>query len=161
MGSFKSVFDPLDLEIMDRVYEVAWAHAQAREPSRNTASDGARQKALRRKIFGVARIAGPGHIDFDTLTEVVLATISEQPEPEPSPRVGQRDGVGVRARWQLSHFGLVAHLKLAPDFTGPLFRLRPVTRPVQSIAGLSGLKGFCKRICKRTTRHGTLSTVTR
>ena len=87
MNSFKSVFDPLDLEIMDRVYEVAWAHAQAREPSRNIASDGARQTALRRKIFGVARIEGPGHIDFDTLAEVVLATTSEQPEPEPATRV--------------------------------------------------------------------------
>ena len=29
MGSFKSAFDPLDLEIIDRVYEVAWAHVQA------------------------------------------------------------------------------------------------------------------------------------
>ena len=84
--SFKSVFDPLDLEIMDRVYEVAWAHAQAREPSRNTASDGARQTALRRKIFGVARIAGPGHIDYDTLAEVVLATVSEQPVARSSSR---------------------------------------------------------------------------
>ena len=87
MGSFKSVFDPQDLEIIDLVYEVAWAHVQAREPSRNTASDGARQEALRRKIFGVARILGPGHIDFEALSEVVLATISEQPEPEASPRV--------------------------------------------------------------------------
>ncbi len=87
MGSFKSVFDPQDLEIIDLVYEVAWAHVQAREPSRNTASDGARQEALRRKIFGVARILGPGHIDFEALSEVVLATISEQPEPERSPRV--------------------------------------------------------------------------
>ena len=43
--------------------------------------------ALRRKIFGVARIVGPGHIDFDTLTEVVLATVSEQPGHELSPRV--------------------------------------------------------------------------
>ena len=80
MGLFNAVFDPIDLEIMDRVYEVAWARAQAREPSRNTASDGARQRALRRKIFGIARIAGPGHIDYDTLAEVVLAPISEQPE---------------------------------------------------------------------------------
>ena len=55
MSSFKSVFDPLDLEIIDRVYDVAWAHAQAREPLRNAASDGARQTALRKKIFGVAR----------------------------------------------------------------------------------------------------------
>ena len=82
MSSFKDVFDPLDLEIMDRVYDAAWAHAQAREPSRNAASDGARQKALRRKIFGAARIEGPGHLDFDTLAEVVLAPISAQPVPK-------------------------------------------------------------------------------
>ena len=89
MGSPKTVFDPLDLEIMDRVYEVAWARILAREPSRNTASDAARQTALRRKIFGVARIAGPGHVDYETLAEVVLATVSEeQPEPELSRRVG-------------------------------------------------------------------------
>ena len=56
---------------------------QAREPSRNTASDGGRQEALRRKIFGIARIAGPGHIDFDTLAEMVLATTSEEPKPNP------------------------------------------------------------------------------
>ena len=86
MGLFNAVFDPIDLEIMDRVYEVAWARAQAREPSRNTASDGARQRALRRKIFGIARIAGPGHIDYDTLAEVVLATVSEQ---QPGPELGK------------------------------------------------------------------------
>jgi len=76
MSSFKSVFDPLDLEIIDRVYDVAWAYAQQSSP--NTASDGTRQTALRKKIFSVARIAGPGHINFDTLTEAVLATMPEQ-----------------------------------------------------------------------------------
>jgi hypothetical protein len=86
MDSFKNGFDPLDLEIIDLVYEVAWAHVLAREPSRNTASDRARQKALRRKIFGAARIAGPGQIDFDTLTDMVLATISDQATLEPSSR---------------------------------------------------------------------------
>ena len=35
MGSFKQAFDPLDLEIIDRVYEVAWAHVEAREPDRD------------------------------------------------------------------------------------------------------------------------------
>jgi hypothetical protein len=81
MDSFKRAFDPLDLEIIDRVYEVAWAYVEAREPDRNTARDGARQKALRKKIFGVARIAGSGHVDFDTLIEVVLATIPERKKP--------------------------------------------------------------------------------
>jgi hypothetical protein len=45
MDSFKRTFDPLDLEIIDRVYEVAWAYVEAREPDRNTARDGERQKA--------------------------------------------------------------------------------------------------------------------
>jgi hypothetical protein len=49
MDSFKRAFDPLDLEIIDRVYEVAWAHVEAREPDRDTARDGERQKALRKK----------------------------------------------------------------------------------------------------------------
>jgi len=36
MGSFRHprVFDPLDLEISDRVCEVAWAQLEAREPFR-------------------------------------------------------------------------------------------------------------------------------
>ena len=37
MDSLKLAFDPLDLEIIDRVYEVAWAYTQAREPFRDTA----------------------------------------------------------------------------------------------------------------------------
>jgi len=77
MPAFKSGFDPLDLEIIDRVYELAWAHLQAGQPNRNTASDGLRQETLRKKIFGVARLLGPGHVDFDALTEVVLATIPD------------------------------------------------------------------------------------
>jgi hypothetical protein len=49
MGSFKRTFDPLDLEIMDRVYEAAWAHLEARQPDRDIARDGERQEALRKK----------------------------------------------------------------------------------------------------------------
>ena len=78
MGSFKRVFDPLDLEIIDRVYEVAWAQVQARQPTRDTVSVAERQEALRKRIFGVARILGSGHIDFDTLAELVLATVSDR-----------------------------------------------------------------------------------
>jgi hypothetical protein len=81
MDSFKRTFDPFDLEIIDRVYAVAWASVEAREPDRDLAKDGQRQKALRKRIFGVARIAGSGHIDFDMLTEVVLATIPKRSKP--------------------------------------------------------------------------------
>ena len=83
MGSIKSVFDPLDLEIMDRVYEAAWAHVQAHQPNRDIASDGQRQEALRKKIFGIARVVGAGHVDFDTLAQVVLAIIPERRTPAP------------------------------------------------------------------------------
>ena len=40
---------------------------------------GATEKDLRRRTY-----RGPGHIDFDTLAEMVLSTISEQPQPSPS-----------------------------------------------------------------------------
>jgi hypothetical protein len=69
------------LEIIDRVYEAAWAHVEAREPDRDRARDGERQKALRKKIFGIACVVGSGHVDFDTLTEVLLATIPERSKP--------------------------------------------------------------------------------
>ena len=44
MGSFKHphAFDPLDLEIIDRVYEAAWAQVEARDPSRDRQKDGER-----------------------------------------------------------------------------------------------------------------------
>jgi len=42
MGSFKRprVFQPLDLEIMDRVYETVWVHLEACEPFRDRQKDG-------------------------------------------------------------------------------------------------------------------------
>ena len=38
VGSFKRphAFDPLDMEIIELVYEVAWEQASARQPSRDT-----------------------------------------------------------------------------------------------------------------------------
>jgi hypothetical protein len=42
MGSFKRprVFQPLDLEIIDRVYETVWVHLEACEPFRDRQKDG-------------------------------------------------------------------------------------------------------------------------
>ena len=44
MGSFQHprAFHPLDLEIMDHVYEAAWAQLEARDPFRNQQHDGER-----------------------------------------------------------------------------------------------------------------------
>jgi hypothetical protein len=47
MGSFPRtrVFDPLDLEIIDRVYDTAWAQVETREPTRDRNGDGKKQEA--------------------------------------------------------------------------------------------------------------------
>jgi hypothetical protein len=59
MGSFKRdhAFDPLDLEIIDLVYEVAWRQVSAREPARDTAEDEDRQELLRKRVFALAATA--------------------------------------------------------------------------------------------------------
>jgi hypothetical protein len=83
MGSFKHprAFYPLDLEIIDRVYEAAWARLEACEPFRDRDRDLERQEALRKQIMACATA---GHIDFDDLWEKVLATFSN-PKPKKPP----------------------------------------------------------------------------
>ena len=66
MGKPSPLYDPLDLEILDRVYEAAWARFEATEPRRDRAQDEQRQEALRQLVFTLAR----GHpVDFDALLE--------------------------------------------------------------------------------------------
>jgi hypothetical protein len=76
MGSFKQpqVFLPLDLEIMDRVYEAAWAELEARDPFRDREMDGERGEALRKLVMNQT---GTGKVDFDTLFERVVANMPE------------------------------------------------------------------------------------
>jgi hypothetical protein len=68
------VFDPLDLQIIDLVYEAAWAQLEARDPFRDIAKDPKRREALRRKVFAVAT---PGEIEFDSLLDKVLGISQE------------------------------------------------------------------------------------
>jgi hypothetical protein len=70
MGSRPRAFDPLDLEIIDRVYEAAWAQVEARSPFRNPDSDGERREALRKYVISCAI---EGKIEFDALYERVVA----------------------------------------------------------------------------------------
>ena len=72
MSSFKEprVFDPLDLEIIDRVYEAACAQLEAREPFRDREKDGEWEEALRKLVFALVT---PGKVDFDSLCDRVLA----------------------------------------------------------------------------------------
>jgi hypothetical protein len=70
----RGVFDPLDLEIIDRVYETALAQLEAREPLRDREKDAERERALRKLVFALAT---PGNVDFDTLFDRVLVGASE------------------------------------------------------------------------------------
>ena len=89
MGSFNhSAFDPLDLEIIDLVYEVAWEQVSAREPSRDMAQDEEWQALLRKRVFD---LAGSSGVDFDTLLDRVLASRPESLRP--LPRLSDRDYV--------------------------------------------------------------------
>jgi hypothetical protein len=85
MGSFKRshAFDPLDLEIIDLVYEVAWEQVSAREPSNDTTEDEERQSSLRKRVFA---LAGNGGVDFDILLDRVLASLPQPLRPPPTDR---------------------------------------------------------------------------
>jgi hypothetical protein len=79
MGSYKHphVFDPLDLQIIDLVYEAAWAQLEARDPYRDTSKDEEIQELLRKKIFAVAI---PGEVEFDALLDDVLIVLPAAPQ---------------------------------------------------------------------------------
>ena len=74
MGSYnrERVFDPLDLEIIDQVYAAIWANVEGREPFRDKKDDGARQHAIRKRIFVFANL---GTVDFDLLCDKVVANM--------------------------------------------------------------------------------------
>jgi hypothetical protein len=76
MGSSRRarVFDSLDLEIIDRVYEAAWARVEANYLIRDTSKDEARKQALRQWIFA---IADRHPVDFDTLLDKLEKSIPE------------------------------------------------------------------------------------
>ena len=76
-GSFKHphAFDPLDLEIIERVYEAALAQFEARRPFCNTEADDERQ------------------VEFDTVYEKVIADMLGPP-----PTITQLEGINPQHR---------------------------------------------------------------
>ncbi len=74
MGSYKhpQVFGPLDLEIIDRVYDAAWAELEAREPFRDRERDEERRDELRKLIMDST---GTGRVEFHALCARVLANM--------------------------------------------------------------------------------------
>ena len=83
------VYDPLDLEVIDCVFEAAWARVEANNFNRDTSKDDERKRALRQWIFALV----DGHpVDFDALwdkleTSIPKAWVSppgKQPPGSPS-----------------------------------------------------------------------------
>src|SRR4029450_3916453 len=74
MGSYKhpQVFGPLDLEIIDCVYDAAWAELEAREPFRDRERDEERRDELRKLIMDNTGT------EFDALYERVLANMPQK-----------------------------------------------------------------------------------
>jgi hypothetical protein len=60
VGSYKhpQVFGPLDLEIIDRIYDATWAEVEAREPFRDRERDDDRRPELRRLVMDNTGLAG-------------------------------------------------------------------------------------------------------
>jgi hypothetical protein len=69
-------FDPLDLEILDRVYQAAWAHIEARDLYCGPKPDGSREAALRKAVFS---LADRHPVDFDALCDKVMASLNGRP----------------------------------------------------------------------------------
>ena len=67
-------FDPLDLELIERAYDAAWAELAARAPQRDPAKDEERKLALR-KCVDVA--VQSGEMDVDALRNRALAHMPE------------------------------------------------------------------------------------
>jgi hypothetical protein len=92
MGSFRRpreftrprAFNPLDLEVLDRIYEAAWEKVKTRDLYRDTSKDEERKQALRRMLFVLAR---PGEVDFDVLYDRLLTNV---PEPWVKPPIRRR-----------------------------------------------------------------------
>jgi hypothetical protein len=67
-------FDPFELEIVELVYELAYRHIEARDLYRDTANSAESDGDLPKLVFACA---ASGRLDFDTLSDKVLAHLAE------------------------------------------------------------------------------------
>jgi len=70
MSSYRRVFDPLDLEIIDRV-DAAWARVEAQRSLHDCRAEDQLKERLRKRLM---MYAATGTIDFDTLYDKVTAS---------------------------------------------------------------------------------------
>jgi hypothetical protein len=65
------IFDPLDLEIIDRIYEAACARFEAQMPPSRPRDE--LRESLRKRVM---TCAASGNIEFDSLYEKVTASLA-------------------------------------------------------------------------------------
>jgi hypothetical protein len=70
MSSYPRVFDPLDLEIIDRVHEAACARFEAKMPPSRPRDE--LRESLRKRVM---TCAASGNVDFDSLYEQVCVSL--------------------------------------------------------------------------------------
>ncbi|HZP09302.1 hypothetical protein [Methyloceanibacter sp.] len=74
MMELRQKFDPLELEIVERVYEAASAYLEARNLYADEKTAAEDEDALRHIVFA---LAGRDAIEFDTLCDKVVAALDE------------------------------------------------------------------------------------
>ena len=67
-------FDPLDLAIVDSVYQAAWVQLVVRSPALNAEELEKRQQNLRQRVLAFAT---PGSVDFVSLYERAIASFDQ------------------------------------------------------------------------------------
>ena len=67
-------FDPLDLAIVDSVYQAAWVQLVVRSPALNAEELEKRQQNLHQRVLAFAT---PGSADFDTLYERAISSFDQ------------------------------------------------------------------------------------
>jgi hypothetical protein len=67
-------FDPLDLEIIDLVYEAVCVHLASNYPDHGATPDEQWQPILRKRLFAIAE---PGPVGFDALWERTVGNMTE------------------------------------------------------------------------------------
>jgi hypothetical protein len=72
MRSKPRIFDPLDLELVRRVYEVVLLELQQRNPRHDFSSDYQRRSILRRRVVAAVK---SGDLNEDALRDSVIATL--------------------------------------------------------------------------------------
>ena len=69
-----TAFDPMELEIIERVYNSIWDAIRIADPFRNLRMDEELQASLRRKLFAYAALKGTN--DPEALMQTVLESLN-------------------------------------------------------------------------------------